>query len=315
MKAALCRTVTICLCFLFSACVLTGCGSENGGSDHSNTDADEEGKKRTTQVTFLTPSADGTEVQEDGNVKIDSSNTGDGYVMVAYLGDADMARVQITDPSDTVYSYALSGNDMATLPFSSGNGSYQVDVFEHAYDDMYALAASWTKDVEISDEFKPFLYPNLYCWYTKDSTAVSLGMELSEESSDDLDYVEKVYNYVITNISYDNELAQNVSTNYIPDNENTLATGKGICFDFASLMAAMLRSQNIPTKLEVGYSGQLYHAWISVYLTETGWVDNIISFDGNSWSLMDPTLAASNSASSVKDYVNDGSNYIVKYNY
>ena len=43
--------------------------------------------------------------------------------------------------------------------------------------------------------------------------------------------------------------------------------------------------------------------------------DNIISFDGRSWSLMDPTLAASNSASSVKKYVGDGSNYTVKYNY
>ena len=70
-----------------------------------------------------------------------------------------------------------------------------------------------------------------------------------------------------------------------------------------------------PTKLEVGYSGEAYHAWISVYLHEVGWVDNIIEFDGKDWSLMDPTLAASNSASSVKKYIGDGSNYTVKYSY
>ena len=46
-----------------------------------------------------------------------------------------------------------------------------------------------------------------------------------------------------------------------------------------------------------------------------GWVDNIIEFDGKDWSLMDPTLAASNSASSVKKYIGDGSNYTVKYSY
>ena len=41
-------------------------------------------------------------------------------------------------------------------------------------------------------------------------------------------------------------------------------------------MSAMLRSQRIPTKLDVGYSGDVYHAWISCYVTEVGWVDNII---------------------------------------
>ena len=61
-------------------------------------------------------------------------------------------------------------------------------------------------------------------------------------------------------------------------------------------MSAMLRSQRIPTKLEVGYSGDVYHAWISCYVDEIGWVDNIIEFDGKNWSIMDPTLAANNSA-------------------
>jgi len=44
-------------------------------------------------------------------------------------------------------------------------------------------------------------------------------------------------------------------------------------------MSAMLRSQGIPTKLEVGYSGEAYHAWISTYIKESGWVDNIIKFE------------------------------------
>ena len=120
---------------------------------------------------------------------------------------------------------------------------------------------------------------------------------------------------MITNITYDEELAANVKTNYLPNIDNTLKTKKGICFDYASLMAAMLRSQGVPTKLVVGYSGEAYHAWISVYLKEIGWVDDIIEFDGKSWSLMDPTLAANNSSSSVAKYVGDGSNYTVKYSY
>ena len=132
---------------------------------------------------------------------------------------------------------------------------------------------------------------------------------------DDLDYVEKVYDYVTGNIVYDTELAANVPLGYIPEIDSTLERGKGICFDYASLMTALLRTQGIPTKLVVGYSGTAYHAWISVYLQEAGWVDKIIRFDGKSWSLMDPTLAASNDREDVKRYIGDGGNYIAKYFY
>ena len=77
----------------------------------------------------------------------------------------------------------------------------------------------------------------------------------------------------------------------------------------------MLRSQRIPTKLEVGYSGEAYHAWISTYIADIGWIDKIIEFNGNTWTLMDPTLAASNDRSAVGKYIGDGSNYVVKYSY
>lgn len=81
-------------------------------------------------------------------------------------------------------------------------------------------------------------------------------------------------------------------------------------------MTAMLRSQGIPTKLNVGYAGTAYHAWISCWLKETGWVENIIYFDGKEWTLMDPTLAASETDKrKLKKFIGDGDNYIVQYAY
>ena len=110
--------------------------------------------------------------------------------------------------------------------------------------------------------------------------------------------------------------SRSTTENWVEVKERALVdTGKGICFDYAALMSAMLRSQRIPTKLEVGYSGDVYHAWISCYVDEIGWVDNIIEFDGKNWSIMDPTLAANNSASDVKKYVGNGKNYVTKYTY
>lgn len=299
-----------------SSLASSGSSSSGVSSDGSSDSSDESSsQKRDTVQDCLVPVAAGTTVYGNALASIDASNIAEGYVMVCYQGGADKAKLQITIPDGTVYTYTLSTSSYETFPLTGGDGNYHLDVLEHAYDDMYAVVFSQDISVALNDEFKPFLYPNQYVWFTQDTEAAALGRKLSDSSSGDLDYVTQVYNYVIENISYDKELAENVQSGYLPDVDATLASGKGICFDYASLMAAMLRSQSIPTKLVIGYSGEAYHAWISVYLKESGWVNNIIEFDGKSWSLMDPTLAANNSGKAVKKYIGDGSNYTEKYSY
>ena len=263
----------------------------------------------------LKPEAGGSVVYGGGSVSIDASNASDGYIMVKYTGSAPKVKIQISHSGADTYTYTDKSKDYQTFPLSEGDGYYKVDVLENVSGDFYAFLTSTGLDVDIKNEFGAFLYPNQYVWYEEGDKAIDLARELSGKSSDNLDYVEKVYKKVIKSIKYDNDKAANVATDYIPDIDETLASGKGICFDYASLMSAMLRSQGVPTKLVVGYSGQAYHAWISVWLEEQGWVDNIIEFDGKSWSLMDPTLASNNSSKSVKKYIGEGSNYVVKYNY
>ena len=96
--------------------------------------------------------------------------------------------------------------------------------------------------------------------------------------------------------------------------DETLSTKTGICFDYAALTAAMLRSQDIPCKLEIGYSGDIKHAWIDVYIQNKGWVTKAISFNGDTWKLMDPTFDAnSNGNEAIQEYIGDESNYTVQY--
>ena len=292
-----------------------GPGGSGSGADGSGSDADSSGQKRTDAYASLVPTASGETCYGDDSVSIDASNISDGYVMVRYTGHSEKAKAQITIPDGTVYTYTIKGSDYNTFPLTGGNGDYTLKVYEWVVDNSYALAFSQALSVSLNDEFKPFLYPNQYVWFTGNSQVVALGRELSDQSADDLDYVQNSYYYVIRNISYDNDKAENTPTDYVPDIDTILEEKKGICFDYASLMAALLRSQSIPTKLEVGYSGEAYHAWISVYLTESGWVDNIIEFDGKDWVLMDPTLAANNSSKAVAKYIGDGSKYTVKYSY
>ena len=85
-----------------------------------------------------------------------------------------------------------------------------------------------------------------------------------------------VFDYICENVVYDKEKAQAVqtTTGYMPVLDDTLRTGKGICFDYASLVAGMLRSQGIPTKMVFGdvSPDDIYHAWNMFYTEETGWV-------------------------------------------
>lgn len=291
--------------------LLGGCSGSSSASrkEHS-------GPPRDSTPKVLTPSADGVTVYQNDFASIDASNTSQGYVMVKYNGTNKKVKLQITCPDQSCYTYLISDRRAYdTFPLTAGNGSYALQVLENVAGDTYTVSLAQSINVSIEDEFLPFLYPNQYVNFHADSQAVSKGSDLAKDTYSDLDVVQNIYNYVIKNISYDTEKAQNVSYGYVPDVDDTLSSKKGICFDYAALMTSMLRSQNIPTKLEVGYSGDAYHAWISTYIDDKGWVDDIIQFDGDTWQIMDPTLAATNDSAAVKKYVGDGSHYVVKYTY
>ena len=122
--------------------------------------------------------------------------------------------------------------------------------------------------------------------------------------------------YYVADFFDDKEKAKTVRSGYIPDVDKVLASKKGICFDYASLMTGMLRSQGVPCKMIFGYAGSAYHAWISTYTEKSGWVEGVIFFDGTTWKLMDPTFASSsNSSDAIMKYIGDGKNYSEKYLY
>ncbi|MCI8639123.1 MAG: transglutaminase domain-containing protein [Coprococcus sp.] len=312
--------------YLLAALLLSSCSDSGNSSLASDSRPNSKNTKSSSSKSseplrdntpkVLTPEASGTAVYGNDFAAIDASNAGEGYFMVQYNGSNEKVKLKVAGPSDSEYIYLLSARgEYETFPFPRGSGKYQIQVFENVSGDSYAVVSSAEVEVTIADEFKPFLYPNQYVNFKADSKVVAKASELVAKAHSDLDAVTEIYHYVTENITYDEKKAESVVYGYLPVVDETLAEGKGICFDYASVMGAMLRSQGIPTKLEVGYSGEAYHAWISTYLDEIGWVDGIIEFDGSNWSLIDPTLAANNSKSSVGKYIGDGSNYILKYSY
>lgn len=314
---------------------LTGCrgssdqaGTDDGAPDSTavsdkNIPADTSAENKIDQTDqylgvakVLNPVAEGKNVLKQDGVFADLSSISKGYLVVKYEGDAPKINVQITGPGGTAYKYNVTKEDGDTvITLTEGNGNYSLDIYENIIENQYARILNEEFSVELESEFLPFLYPNQYVKFTADSAAIKKAQELSEGEETDLLVLQKVYEYVIQNITYDFDKAANVSAGYLPDIDETLATGTGICFDYAALMTAMLRSRGIPTQLEIGYTNDgIYHAWISTYLRDQGWVDDIIKFDGTSWELMDPTMtAAVETDSEKKKVVEDSENYIVKY--
>ena len=263
--------------------------------------------------------ASGTATKKNSSAVIDYSNAKDGYVMVKWSGGGTpKLKVQIKGPGGTTYSYNLrTDGKYETFPFSDGSGSYSVGVYKNIEGTKYSTVLTQSVNAKLTDEFGAFLRPNQYVNFNANSKAVAKAAELCEGLTDNLDKVQAVYNFVVNNTTYDKVKAKSVQSGYLPDVDETLTTGKGICFDYSSLMAAMLRSQGVPIKLIVGYTGKVYHAWINVWSDKDAeWVEAAIYFNGNEWKLMDPTFASSGKqSSSIMQYIGNGDNYTAKYQY
>ena len=269
-----------------------------------------------TESAAAAPTASGVLVKKTDKAAIDYSNTKDGYVMVQYTAAADKRlKAQVKGPT-TTYTYNLTAGKWETFPLSDGNGSYQVVVYENISGTKYAVVTSVSFEAVLADEFAPFLRPNQYVDYSSAPQTVAKAAELTQDKTKALDKVQAIYEFVVTNLTYDHQLANTVQSGYLPVLDTVLEKKSGICFDYAAIMTGMLRSQGVPCKLVVGYAGTAYHAWISVWSEETGWVDGTIYFDGISWQRMGPTFASSGKQRvAIKKYIGDNANYTVKYTY
>lgn len=262
----------------------------------------------------LVPEATGKETLGSSPMILDVSNISQGY-FIAQSDSSDLTcSLQIISPSGVLYSYFIAPGESATVTFTEGSGDYTITGYQQVQGDQYAALYSETVTVQLENDFLPFLYPNQYVNFTPDSKASQLALSLIDEDTVDVDALQQIYDYVVSNLTYDYEKADTVTTGYLPDVDETLKTGTGICFDYAALTTAMLRSCDIPCKLQIGYAGDIKHAWIDVYIHSKGWVNQAVSFKGDTWTLMDPTFDSnSDDKEAIQDYIGDESNYTVQF--
>ena len=249
-------------------------------------------------------SSPGKTVFGPDKAKFDYSNCSKGYVSVNYTGSTKLKMLLKKD--GVQYDYDIpGGKGIQYFTLSMGSGKYVVEIYEMVSGGKYIKLFSDTFTTKIADTTNMYLFRNQYVNFNVSSKCVAKASEVCAGCTTNLQKISAVFKFVTDNVKYDKALAATVTSGYIPDPDSVLAKKKGICFDYASLTAAMLRSQGVPTRLVIGYaSPNIYHAWNEVYTPEKGWIAAEIQLTGTGFRRIDTTFYASASnKKTFADYI------------
>ncbi len=180
------------------------------------------------------------------------------------------------------YTYTLSPDKLEeAFPLQMGNGDYTISVLEQVGGTKYKIVREAMVPLQLANGNAVFLGSVQNIRWSETSQAVQLAKELTRSSQSDAEKVRAIYDYIVGTIRYDEALAAGDLTDYVPDIDRTIARQQGICYDYASLFASMLRSVGIPAKLVMGNSDyvSVYHSWNEVYI-------------GGQWVTIDTTVDA-----------------------
>lgn len=262
--------------------------------------------------TISAPFSPGTLTASGANGTIDYSNTSQGYIAVRYTGSNPKVKLQLSGNGRKEPHDIPTDGTTVYIPLIFGNGTYNAYLGENvAGTSRYTEVVSVDFNVSLDSSLAPYLYPNMYANYSQGSDCVYKAAEVCAGKSTDIEKIAAVFGWVTSNVTYDYNLAATVKTGYVPDPNRTYSRRTGICFDYSSLMCAMLRSQSIPTRLVVGdASPDIRHAWNEVYTEETGWITPELLLKNAGYNIVDSTFyASSTNKSQIASYISNSVNY------
>lgn len=211
--------------------------------------------------------------------KLDTSHVKDGYIKVSYKNSSDKKMKIIVRKDNKAYNYDFYGKgEYENYPLQMGNGSYEITLFENIQGKEYYEVDSWEVEAKVDNIKSTYIISNKIVNWDKSTETINKAKLLTKNIKDDSKKVEFIYNYVVNEIKYDYSKLNTLGAAYVPNIDSVVKDGKGICYDFSSVMAGMLRSVGVPTKLVMGYSNNAkgYHAWNEVYIN-------------NKWMIIDAT--------------------------
>lgn len=246
-----------------------------------------------------------TTVVQAAESLIDKTSLNSGVIKIDNNGKVGAVRVT---KGNIKYDHIVKGD--VSLPLQLGNGDYTIQLLENVGGTSYKQISKETITLNMTNLNDVYLQSIQKINWNKDMESIKNAQELTKDFKTDKEKVEAIYKYITTNISYDYDKAKklsNINTGYTPVLDHTLKIQTGICYDYSSLFAGMLRSLDIPTKLMMGYKNDMaeYHAWNQVYIE-----------DSNEWITIDTTYdAALKKNKKAATMIKEASEYTVKYEY
>ena len=212
-------------------------------------------------------------------VVVDKSQLESGIVSINYDTEKDVRFKVMVNKGTLNYFYDLKEGSI--VPLQMGNGDYEVSILENIKGNKYRIVKKERITTNLADENSVYLQSMQLIFWNEDMDIIKKAKELTVNAKDDNEKLKAVYDYVTKNMKYDYQKFSKLSNDYIPSIEEVSKDGKGICYDYAVMTAAMLRSLGVPTKLVMGYKAGIteYHAWNQVYLDDK-------------WITLDTTLDA-----------------------
>ncbi len=314
--------VAFMLAVVMVALLLAGCTAEEGFSVGGQPELANPEYQRTPPPVLMPEYIGANQfVYDDGTQSgfIDVSNINQGYIAASYTGPSSALLTVVQGSSadgEVKDNYIISSDgSISFYPLTHGSGEYSFILYVNTQGDFYNRFLVGTATAQIESEFAPYIVPNRIVNYTPESEVVRLSHEITQNCGNDLEVVQQIYYWISENIVYDTDKAERelVSpSGYEPNLDETLSTGMGICYDYASLAAAMLRANGIPAILVKGNVLQngapLYHAWNLIWVEDAGWIAVELAVNTSDWTRIDVTFAAGGAAD-IGRFVGDGENY------
>lgn len=216
-------------------------------------------------------------IQANGMIRLEGRTT-ESYLM-ALVSKGDSRKP---------YSLRLKdGNFVQDIFLLDGKGEYEIRVMsrlkQHSYLTTHLFLVVNEKTVN------NFLVPADQI-ESDHPEIVQMARQIIQGKTSDREKIKAVYDWVRKNIVYDDEKARRITNNNWHSDYfgalHTLRKRTGVCQDYSSLAAALLRAVGIPSALISGLTDVGYHAW-----------NRAFDAQNNRWIVFDATFASTSKKS------------------
>ena len=198
-----------------------------------------------------------------GNLRLDIHDAENGYFYASVNHPIDkVMKLQVIKDNHKLHYPLRSDGTGELFPLQFGSGIYRITLCEQYSGTRYIPKGYIEVYVKLKREDAAFLIPNQMVMYDKDSEVVKVANEICKGMGEQSTY-NAVCNYMKQNFIYDFIAAYTKKNTFISNVNQTFQKKSGVCQDLSAVFSAMLRSQDIPSKLVVGYADSSYHAWTS----------------------------------------------------